>query len=499
MSVRVNFSANVWDKLRDHHLAGGKCTESISYCFANADVVNGDITINLDDRSELIFFAPDCYARQTHGGITVYADVKTGVLIRFMQSSYDVLVNIHDHWFTDHPVFSSIDDHDDLTFDRELRSKLEPNTGTPGFGEQRKIFNLSVVLGQQSIEARLVDGRVKPRFDYADKAVVLAEHWQPVVNTQRLRLSINPDSETYARHSDFITPDHRAVLHNVHVALVGAGGIGSIVGESLGRVGVGNVTIVDDDRLDQSNLNRWQGGSAAMVGMSKSRLLAARLRKMFPHMNVNHVHASLYSNESASALFKADVAFGAVDNDAARFFLNRFSVQYLKPYFDAAVSVETDPVDFLARYFAVLPGITSCASCNDCNLIDEYEASLAFSDRDTMSQLRVAGYVKDNDVSAPSVYMLNQSAASMLLTEFLNFVCAWRPTTTVAYEKWRSGEKRRLDRDVYPNRPGDQCPVCTYYLGAGSTESLPNIKRSNPYFLKQTGGHDHGKEKTRMY
>ena len=477
MSVRIIIQPAVWDRLVDYHLRKDKQVEALSYVWARAEHAGGDTAVYICEDSELVLFSGDCFERQTGGNVALAVDVKVGMLIRFLQSSFNALINVHDHWFSDVPQFSSQDDADDLAFERELRTKLAPHTGRPGFGPKRSLTNVAMVLGQSGADARIVSGT---SFEPADAITVGGEHWRSIELPRHSSWAQQSGGAATQRQSDFVSPGRQADIARMTIAIAGCGGMGSVLAESFGRIGATRLCLIDDDRLDTTNLNRWQGAQPSMVGSRKADILAGRLAAMFPGMQVTAIGASLFSRPALAALAASDVVIGAVDNDAARYFLNRFSVQYLRPYFDAGVSVDgrLEGVDFSSRYFAVLPGVSACASCSACDLYDSATAAAAFTDEHTMSALRAAGYVRDEPAGAPSVYSLNQQAASMLMTEFLNFVCGWRPTATVAYEKWRSCEKRRLDRSGFPETPAPDCPVCSYYLATGSSEPLPAPSRT---------------------
>jgi hypothetical protein len=289
------------------------------------------------------------------------------------------------------------------------------------------------------------------------------------------------------------------MLARLKVFVAGGGGEGSIVVESLGRLGIGEICCCDDDPLSVSNLNRWQGGTPADVGKMKVDILAERMRSMFPHMRVTAVSKSIYDPIVEPILAEADVIIGALDNDPARYFLNRAAVQYGIPYFDAGVAViagSDQPVDFLTRYYAVIPGNTACMACTQFQLYDEQQTLNAFLDEATLAARRGAGYVVDQpDVSAPSVYSLNQKAAAILMTELTNYFCGWRPLATVISEKWQENKIQRADRLNFPESPDPECPVCSYYSGAGDTERLPRPPSFNrgvsPLTTAEKGAH-HG-------
>jgi molybdopterin-synthase adenylyltransferase len=267
------------------------------------------------------------------------------------------------------------------------------------------------------------------------------------------------------------------VLASLHALIVGCGGTGSILAEALGRAGIGALTVIDGDALEATNLNRWQGGEPWMVQKPKALLLGRRLRAMFPEMQVRYQARSVFHPSAEPLLRDADVLFGAVDADAPRLFLNRVALQHLVPYFDVGVAVTTDEdraVDFRTRVFAVYPGTSACLECTGFALFDREEARRAFLDERTAAELRQAGYVTGQpDVVTPSVYALNRRSVGLVVTEFLNWVCGWRPAATVVSESWRHGTMQRADRGNFPEPPDPNCLLCGYLAGAGSTEPLP--------------------------
>ena len=75
-------------------------------------------------------------------------------------------------------------------------------------------------------------------------------------------------------------------LKKAHVLLFGLGGVGSYVAEALARAGVGNLTLVDDDTVSESNLNRQLVALHSTLGQNKAQVAAARIRDINPDCNV---------------------------------------------------------------------------------------------------------------------------------------------------------------------------------------------------------------------
>ena len=78
-------------------------------------------------------------------------------------------------------------------------------------------------------------------------------------------------------------------LRRSHVAVFGLGGVGSWCAEALCRAGVGELTLVDRDRVSESNRNRQLCALGSTVGMPKAEVMAARLRDIDPDCRVHPI------------------------------------------------------------------------------------------------------------------------------------------------------------------------------------------------------------------
>lgn len=81
-------------------------------------------------------------------------------------------------------------------------------------------------------------------------------------------------------------------LAGSHVAVFGLGGVGSYAVEALCRSGVGELTLIDQDTLSLSNINRQLFALESTVGMSKAEAAAARCRDINPHVVVHPICAT---------------------------------------------------------------------------------------------------------------------------------------------------------------------------------------------------------------
>jgi tRNA A37 threonylcarbamoyladenosine dehydratase len=82
-------------------------------------------------------------------------------------------------------------------------------------------------------------------------------------------------------------------LKNANVLVVGVGGVGSFAAEFLARAGVGNLTIVDGDVVDITNINRQLPALHSTVGLSKIDVVGNRLMDINPELNLTKVQEFL--------------------------------------------------------------------------------------------------------------------------------------------------------------------------------------------------------------
>jgi tRNA A37 threonylcarbamoyladenosine dehydratase len=109
-------------------------------------------------------------------------------------------------------------------------------------------------------------------------------------------------------------------LARAHVAVLGLGGVGSYAAEALARAGVGRLTLVDGERIDETNVNRQLHALDGEVGRFKAEALAERLRRISPAAAVEPVCAR-YDEETAPRLVPEaglDFVVDAMDTVAAK-------------------------------------------------------------------------------------------------------------------------------------------------------------------------------------
>jgi molybdopterin/thiamine biosynthesis adenylyltransferase len=152
----------------------------------------------------------------------------------------------------------------------------------------------------------------------------------------------------YSRHIllDEIGIEGQQRLLAGRALVIGAGGLGSPVALYLATAGVGQITLVDDDTVDLTNLQRQIAHTAARIGMAKVSSAAAAMAAINPEVSVNTVQARADAALLDRLVSAADVVIDCCDNFATRQAVNRVCVAHAKPLvsgaaigFDGQISV----------------------------------------------------------------------------------------------------------------------------------------------------------------
>lgn len=130
-------------------------------------------------------------------------------------------------------------------------------------------------------------------------------------------------NERYARH--YVLQGFGEVgqqkLQAARLLVVGAGGLGCPALQYLTAAGVGHIGIIDDDRIDLSNLHRQVLYDTADIGQAKAEVAARKLRLQNPDIEITYWVEQLKSTNAAELLQSYDVILDCTDNFAARYLL----------------------------------------------------------------------------------------------------------------------------------------------------------------------------------
>ncbi|WP_159980349.1 MULTISPECIES: HesA/MoeB/ThiF family protein [unclassified Novosphingobium] len=153
-------------------------------------------------------------------------------------------------------------------------------------------------------------------------------------------MSLTPDRlARFARH--IVLPEVGGVgqvaLSDAHVVLVGCGGIGSPSLQYLAAAGIGRLTLVDDDVIDISNLQRQTIYTPSDVGRPKAETAAEWVRRFDLGLKVEPVVARMATGNAHEVLSGADLVLDGCDNFATRLLVSDTCVELGIPLTSAAI------------------------------------------------------------------------------------------------------------------------------------------------------------------
>jgi molybdopterin-synthase adenylyltransferase len=143
----------------------------------------------------------------------------------------------------------------------------------------------------------------------------------------------------YSRHIllDEIGIEGQQRLLDAHALVIGAGGLGSPAALYLAAGGVGRITLVDDDEVDLTNLQRQIMHSTARIGQSKVESGRAALLGINPDIEVIALRERAAGARLRELVRSASVVLDCSDNFATRHAINRACVQEARPLVSGAV------------------------------------------------------------------------------------------------------------------------------------------------------------------
>ena len=247
--------------------------------------------------------------------------------------------------------------------------------------------------------------------------------------------TVEPIDERYSRQVLYpgIGVHGQKRLTQGHVAVVGCGATGAAAASLLARAGVGILTLVDRDLVEESNLQRQVlfDEADARESLPKAEAARRKIAQFNSRTDVRAHVADLVPSNIHTLLGDAAIVLDATDNFATRYLLNDYALQQGRPWIYAAA------VGAYAATMNILPGETACLAC--------------------LFPKPPAGMVDTCDTAG----ILNTAvnfAASVEVTEALKFLVG-------AQDKMR---RTLLGRDLWSNdqaeisaaAPRAQCSVC---------------------------------------
>jgi molybdopterin-synthase adenylyltransferase len=165
------------------------------------------------------------------------------------------------------------------------------------------------------------------------------------------------ERERYKRQMMLFGDEGQERLKKAHIFIAGAGGLGSPVSLYLAVAGIGTITIVDMDVVDQTNLNRQILHTDSDIGKKKTVSAEEKLRAINPDITIHAIDTRIDENNAAQLVGSAGGIVDAMDNYSTRYLLNQVAVQKNIPLFHGAIR------GFYGQATTIIPGKTPCLKC----------------------------------------------------------------------------------------------------------------------------------------
>jgi len=200
---------------------------------------------------------------------------------------------------------------------------------------QDKILRL---LKDSTEEKHHADKSQYAAIDLHNALKIAAETGASLYEVEEIALSSGITPTRFSRNQRILTTNEQKQLHLAHIAIVGLGGLGGGVTELLARIGIGNLTLIDGDSFDESNLNRQLLSTVSNIGTPKSTVAAERVLDVNPATRVTTHFQFLEQHNGYDLLAGAHLAIDCLDTISDRFTLEYICKKRKIPMISAAIA-----------------------------------------------------------------------------------------------------------------------------------------------------------------
>lgn len=209
------------------------------------------------------------------------------------------------------------------------------------------------------------------------------------------------------------------MVSRLRILVVGGGGTGSLVMQQLAHLGALDVTIIDPDCVEETNLNRLIGARACDVGNPKVEVARRMALSINPHMRCDAIIGDIVDALQASLIGGFDFAFLCTDSHSSRAVVCQAAYQYLVPVIDMGVSITARHQrisHITGRAQMLAPGLP-CLTCTGA-----LDGKIILREMMTPEQRSADPYIVGTHEPQPAVVSINSTVASLAVTMFLGAV-----------------------------------------------------------------------------
>ena len=277
-------------------------------------------------------------------------------------------------------------------------------------------------------------------------------------------------------------------IEALNVGVVGVGSVGSIASEAFARIGVGTLTLIDGDRVEEHNLDRLLHGTNSQLGRRKTDVAAESLKEHATNARfvVYPVGTEIHHSTAYRAALDCDIILSCVDRPVGRDVLNYIAQAHLIPVIDAGVAVEAyrNPRRFFSAHWRahIITPEHQCLRCtgqyNSGEVVSELDGSL-------IAPVYIKGLEDSGIRQNMNTFPFALGAASMQVNLALRYLLGttWWPELSRQEYQFTKGVTTRADE-----RCADGCSF---------RQLIATGDKGNPPYLRWEE-HDTGKQSHRL-
>ena len=396
-----------------------------------------------------------------HGNVSFSPDYMSRAISKARQQGVGLAL-LHSH---PHPGWQPLSPEDAMA-ERDILAYPTGVTGLPLVG---------LTIGEDGCwSARFWSGHGRGMgLFWCDKVRILGPK-SYVLHFNDDALTPPPRREILKRTYDSWGEVNQNVISRMHVGIIGLGSVGCIVAETMARIGVGRVTLVDPDRVKCHNLDRLLYGNTQNIGEHKVSLAKRKMQQnaTAESIRIQSVPVSIDESMAYKRALDCDVIFSCVDRPVPRDVLNYIAHAHLIPVFDCGIRVVPDPVEdtlFAAHWRAYT--VTPYHQCLRCN--GQYDSSQVVMEREGSldEPSYVEGLPSDAQLQNQNVFPFSLSIASMTVNQMLRYLIGprWWPAAPQEHYQFVTGQtsitnKQCLPHCSFPPRLSQGDAVIPYYI-----------------------------------
>ena len=394
---------------------------------------------------DLRLFANDQYLKRT---TTRFSIGSRAIVAALAAAAADKAVPIFVHT---HPKGKPEPSPHDRRVDRQLREAALVRSRQPYYvslivgGTKKRPRFTGWIYGQDGEVAQLARIRV------------VGDRLQLLTADDGAKRSFN--SAAFDRQVRAFGRDAQKVIGELKVGVVGAGGTGSAVFEQLVRLGVGEIVIVDGDRITDSNLTRIHEASHAEIKELKVEVMKEAAARIGLKTLVTAIVGKVSVKAITRQMKHCDLIFGCTDDHTGRQTLSKLAAWYLIPVIDMGFLISTNEKTkkirgLFGRVTTVFPG-AACLVCRDYSTPAGLHAE-ALPPEERAARAR-EGYAQGLGDPDPSVAAFTTMVASFAVSEMLDRLIDYSSLAVRPTELLIRLHDRKLSTNSKPPRGAHWC------------------------------------------